>query len=359
MTEVLDDTALYARLDVSGMRYLMAGLADQCREAWAAGQAWPIPEALRRTGRPPARVIVVGIGGSAIGAEVVSSIAARLSPVPVTVVRGYTPPPTDEDDLVIASSHSGETEETLEAFQRSLSGPSMHLAMTTGGRLGRLGESLRYDVFPYEFIGPPRAAIGWGVFPLLAILQRLGALPLEAAAVESAFAELDQCAADWSIDVPLERNAAKQIAMAIRGRIPIIVGAEMLEVAARRWASQMSENAKQWAAHVALPEMNHNLIVGLAAPPIAREALHALFLNSLAVHDRTRLRVQLTAEALDRAEIPHHELMIGGTHPLDSVLRACYLGDWVSLYLAMLNEVDPTPVPAVDHLKQALNGHKR
>ncbi len=354
MTAVLDDTALYARLDTSGMRHLMARLADQCREAWAAGQAWSIPASLRR----PDRVVVVGMGGSAIGAEVVSTIAARLSTVPVTVVRGYTPPPTDAGTLVIASSHSGETEETLEAFQRTLTEPSMHLAMTTGGRLGRLAESMGYELFRYETTGPPRTAIGWGVFPLLAILQRLGVLPLEATAVEAACAELDQCAADWGIDVPLAANMAKQIAMALEGRIPVIVGPEMLEVAARRWAGQISENAKQWAVHVALPEMNHNLIVGLGSPPAAREALHAVLLDSRALHERTRLRVQLTAEAMDRALIPHHELLIGGTSPLDSVLRACCFGDWVSLYLAMLNEVDPTPVPAIDQLKQALNGHR-
>ncbi len=336
------------------MHTLIAQLPDQCREAWAAGQRWALPDSLRR----PSRVVVVGMGGSAIGAEVVSSIAARLSTVPVTIVRGYTPPPTDADTLVIATSYSGETEETLEAFQRTLVEPSMHLAMTTGGRLARLGDSLGYDVFGFEFSGPPRAAIGWGVFPLMAILQRLGALPLETSAVEATFAELDQCAADWGIDVPLEDNAAKQIATALHGRIPVIVGSEMLEVAARRWAGQMSENAKQWALHVALPEMNHNLIVGLAAPAIAREALHGVILDSRAVHERTRLRVQLTADAMNTAAIPHHELMIGGTHPLDSVLRACYLGDWVSLYLAMLNEVNPTPVPAVDQLKIALNGHR-
>ena len=358
-TQVLDDTSIYARLDVQGMRHALAGLADQCREAWAAGQAWPIPPSLSRGGRPPGRIVIVGMGGSAIGAEVVSAIAGRLSTVPVTVVRGYAPPPTDADALVIASSHSGETEETLEAFQRSLDGPSMHLAMSTGGRLARLSESLGYDLFRYEYPSSPRAALGWGVFPVLAILQRLGALPLEAEIVEAACAELDQCALDWGLDVPLEANAAKQIAMALHGRVPIIIGSEMLEAAARRWAGQMSENAKQWAVHVALPEMNHNLIVGLESPPVAREALHVLFLDSLAVHDRTRLRIKLTAEAMDRAAIPHHELMIGGTHPIDSIMRACYLGDWVSLYLAMLNEVDPTPVPAVDQLKRDLNSHSR
>ncbi len=129
-------------------------------------------------------------------------------------------------------------------------------------------------------------------------------------------------------------------------------------MAASSWAGQLSENAKQWAMHVALPEMNHNLIVGLAAPPVAREAFHALLLDSRAVHERTRLRIQLTAQAMDDASIGHDELLIGGTDPLDSVLRACYLGDWVSLYLAMLTGVDPTPNPPIDQLKHDLSTHQ-
>ena len=224
MTDVLDDTALYERLDPDRMRNLIAGLPAQCRQAWAAGQHWPLPPSLHR----PARVVIVGMGGSAIGAELVSAIAARLSTVPVTVVRGYTPPPVEEDALFVESSHSGDTEETLEAFQRTLGGPAMHLAMTTGGRLARLAPGLGYELFAYEFVGKPRAAIGWGVFPLLALLQRLGALPIHSAAVQAAIAALDQCAADWGVDVPLGRNAAKQVAMSLRGRVPVIVGPDML-----------------------------------------------------------------------------------------------------------------------------------
>jgi glucose/mannose-6-phosphate isomerase len=175
----------------------------------------------------------------------------------------------------------------------------MRLAITAGGRLGRLGSELGYEVFTYEFEGQPRAGIGWGVFALLAILQRLGAIPITTSTVEAASAELDRCAADWGIHVPVEQNAAKQVAQRLHGRIPVILGADMLEVAARRWAGQLAENAKQWALFGALPEVNHNLIVGFNGPPIAREALYILHLESAAVHERTRLRIALTGDELD------------------------------------------------------------
>jgi glucose/mannose-6-phosphate isomerase len=351
----LDDPTLYERLDPGGMRGYMERLPEQCREAWDAGQRWPLPPALRK----PGRVQVLGMGGSAIGAEVVTTVAARTSAIPMDVVRAYHPAPTDEHTLVIASSWSGETEETLEAFQRTLGKPGMRLAITAGGRLGRLGAELGYDVFAYEFEGQPRAAIGWGVFALLAILQRLGAIPITTSTVEEACAELERCGADWGTDVPVEQNAAKQIAQRLHGRIPIILGSDMLEVAARRWAGQVAENAKQWALFSTLPEVNHNLIVGFSGPPIAREALYVLHLDSAAVHERTRLRIGLTGDELDASGIPHDELLIGGQEPLDSIMRASYLGDWVSLYLAMLNGVDPTATAAIARLKTALAAHQR
>jgi glucose/mannose-6-phosphate isomerase len=351
----LDDPTLYERLDPAGMRGYIERLSEQCREAWDAGQRWALPAALRK----PGRVQVLGMGGSAIGAEIVTTVAARTSAIPMEVVRAYHPAPTDEQTLVIASSWSGETEETLEAFQRTLGKPGMRLAITAGGRLGRLGSELGYDVFRYEFQGQPRAGIGWGVFALLAILQRLGAVPITTSTVEATCAELDRCASDWGIHVPLEQNAAKQVARRLHGRIPVIVGADVLEVAARRWAGQVAENAKQWALFGALPEVNHNLIVGFSGPAIARDALYVLHLDSAAVHERSRLRIALTGNELDANGIPHDELLIGGQEPLDSIMRASYFGDWVSLYLAMLNGVDPTATSAIARLKSALAAHQR
>jgi glucose/mannose-6-phosphate isomerase len=121
----------------------------------------------------------------------------------------------------------------------------------------------------------------------------------------------------------------------------------------------MSENAKQWALFAGLPELDHNLIVGFADPATARDAVHVLMLDAASVHERTRLRVRLTGEALDEAGIAHDELLLGGDNQLDAIMRACYLSDWVSLYLAMLNGADPTPVAPIAKLKTELGKHAR
>lgn len=349
----LDHAGTYDRLDVSGMRSLIAGLPEQCRAAWAAGERWEIPATFFK----PRRVVILGMGGSAIGADVAATLALRMGAVPLQIVRGYTLPHVDEDTLVVAASYSGDTEETLEAFQAALGTPGMRMALTSGGRLRRLAEQLGYAVLDYEFDGPPRAAIGWGIFPLLAVLERLGALDVTAASVATAVRELAQAAADWGTEQPCARNAAKQIATGLYGHVPVIIGPDFFEVAARRWAGQMSENAKQWAFHGALPEIDHNLIVGFGGPAVAGETLHVVFLDSPLLHPRSRLRVRLTGEALDDAGVQHDELLIGGDEPLDAMLRGTYLGDWVSLYLAMLNGVDPTPIEPIDRLKAKMARH--
>lgn len=346
----LDDRDAIARIDPSGMAALIAGLPAQSRAAWEAGRAWPIPAGFE----PPRRVVLLGMGGSAIGADVAATLAARWGRIPVQVVRGYTPPALDEGTLVIACSYSGETEETLEAFQQALPQAGMRLAITTGGRLARLADTMGYALLRFDFPSPPRAAFGWALFPLLAIFERLGVLALAPGAVDAALVELARCADDWGLDTPEERNAAKQLARRIEGRVPVILGPDLLEVAARRWAGQLNENAKQWALHAALPESDHNLIVGFPGPAVARDALHVLLLDAQTLHVRNRLRVRLTAQALDEQRVPHDELLIGGGEPLDTLLRACYLADWVSLYTAVLNGADPYPVRVIDWLKQAL-----
>lgn len=303
-------------------------------------------------------MIVLAAGGSAIGAEAVSALAARSFSVPVDVVQDYIAPPVDGDTLVVACSHSGDTEEVLHAFAASGSATAggvtpMRLAITSGGWLAAHSEEGRYALFRYEHPGPPKVAMGYGLFPLLAILDRLRALSLDLPAIRTACAGLTAGAAEWGLDAPESHNPAKQLARRLAGRIPVIVGAETLAVAARRWATQINELSKQWAFSARLPEIDHTLIDGLGAPA-AREALHVVALDAPFLHPRNRQRIPLTTEELERAGVSHECVQAGGEDPLAAMLRAAYLGDWVAYYLAMLNGVDPQPNPTIARIKDAL-----
>ncbi len=271
----LDSPRVLADADPQGMRHLIRGLPAQIERAWAAGLDWPLPAELRA----PRRVLVAGVGGSAIGADIAAALAMTRSQVPLQVLRGYESPPLAGDALLVASSFSGETRETLAAVTSPGAEPAMRLAMTSGGRLGALAAERGWPAFRFSFDGPPRSALGWGTFPLLAILSRLGALSTSEGDVEAAVQDLRRAGATWAPDMPGPANAAKQLAWAVAGRAVLVIGAAALEAAARRWAGQLNENAKQWALWAALPEADHNLIIALAGHP-PDEQPHVLLLDA-------------------------------------------------------------------------------
>jgi glucose/mannose-6-phosphate isomerase len=342
---ILDQEATYERLDAAGMGPLIAGLGDQIRTAWARGRAWEPPSGFTT----PSRVVVVGMGGSAIGADIASTLARLGSEIPVEVVRNYVAPPSAEGTLTVGSSVSGNTEETLEAYGRALGGPGMQLAITKGGKLAGLGG----PTLTYEWGGHPRAALGWGLMPLAAVLTRLGVLDLGDEEVESGASAVDATAIACGREMPVEANPAKQIALRLQGTLPVFVGTDFLEVAARRWAGQMQENAKQWAFSVALPEMDHNFLNGFGLPA-SRGGLHVVFMDADVAHPRNRRRVELTGVALDEAGVAHSRETVGGATALEAILRACALGDWVSFYLSMLNGVDPSDTSPIETFKERM-----
>jgi glucose/mannose-6-phosphate isomerase len=343
-----DDT--YTAIDQDNMRDLIARLPEQSRRAWELGQDWAIPQGFSR----PGRVVIFGMGGSAAGADVVASLAESTSTVPVDVFRGYSCPEIADDTLAVACSFSGETEETLSAFGEAFGRAGMHLAIGTGGTLLRETEDRGCPVFSYDWEGPPRTAFGYGLFPLLAILQRLDVIPIETREVESAIDELSAAASAWVPSVAKAHNTAKQIASRLVDRLPVVLGAGALSVSASRWAAQINENAKQWSFAAALPEANHNLIVGFGAPDWLRDRVHVVILEAAAVDERDRLRVRLTAEMLADANVSHEVVDLGGGGKLGAMMLASHLSDWVSYYLALLRQVDPTPVPQIESLKSRL-----
>ena len=342
----LDDLVVYERLDRHGMGSLIAGLGRQVREAWATGRAWKAPPSFTT----PDRVVIVGMGGSAIGADIAATIARISSSIPVEVVRNYAAPPAGPGTLLVGSSVSGNTEETVAAFGAARGGPGMQLAITKGGKLAEFDGPL----LQYEWAGHPRAALGWGLMPLVGVLAGLQVLSIDDDDVEAAATALDASAVACGVEVPADANLAKRIALRLHGRLPVVVGADFLEVAARRWAGQLQENAKQWAFFSAIPEIDHNFINGFGLPQAGIEQLEVLFLDADIAHGRNRRRVELTGLALDEAGVAHGTEVTGGASPFEAILRACCLGDWVSYYAAMLNEVDPSDTRPIETFKERM-----
>lgn len=347
----LDARATYDEHDPGGMGDLIEGLPAQVADAWDASASLDL-EGIAT----PAQVLVLGMGGSAIGGDMLAAIVAAQSPVPVRVIRGYdVPPGLGPETLVIASSNSGSTEETLTALGAVLETGARVVAITRGGTLGDIADEHGLPMYRHDFVSPPRAALGHSLMPLLRIAERVGLVQECDAAVVEAVAVMSELRERIRIDVPEADNHAKQLARRLSGKLPVVFGAEHLVPAARRWRTQMAENAKTWAIADELPEADHNAIVGFHRPDWIPERMHAVFLRDPSLHPRVRIRYGLTQQALVDLHIPYDVVQSSGSGPLSDILSAVLFGDYVSYYLAMADGVDPTPIGPIDRLKARLS----
>jgi glucose/mannose-6-phosphate isomerase len=347
----LDDVATIARTDRSGMLVAIAGLPAQVRDAWARSRSLDLPG---RHSQAKA-VAVLGMGGSAIGGDLVAATFADRLRVPLVVVRGYELPAwVGPDTLVVASSHSGATEETLAAVEAAFQRRCPVAVITTGGPLGMVAEKVSLPLLAFPAGGQPRAAVGYSMLLLAGLLERAGVLALTDTEVEAAAAAGDAALVAWGPDVPTHANEAKQLAWALLDRLPVISGSGPLAAVARRWKTQLNENAKTMAVWDEQPEASHNTIVGYPQPETTKDHQLHLFLAGAADHPRNVLRAELAAELLEEARIGFETVRLPGETRLEQVVAGIVLGDLVSAYLAVLYATDPTPVDAIVRLKAAL-----
>jgi glucose/mannose-6-phosphate isomerase len=347
----LDDVSVYRQFDKSGMLDHLHGFPEQCQKAWDKVQRFELPREYTRV----SNVVIAGMGGSAIGGDIVRGLASAESKLPVSVHRDYGLPVfVDANTLVIASSYSGNTEETLSAFTKALGNPSRKLVITSGGKLKDLAEDKGIPVFVIDYQAPPRAAFPHSFIPLLGIFQKLGLLADKSVDLKEAVDILKELSRDFIETRPLASNPAKQLATKLHGHVGVIYGADILSEVARRWKGEFNENSKAWAFFECLPELNHNAVVGYEFPPEAKETMFVLMLRSSLAHPRILLRYEVTAELLAKAGIAFQLIEATGKSVLAQVLSLILLGDYASFYLAMLNEVDPTSTDAIDFVKRHL-----
>ena len=324
---------------------------EQCQRAWQNASNFKLPwdyTEIKKT-------IILGMGGSAIGGELISRLAFLENKLPVWVHREYDSPPfLDESTLLIASSYSGNTEETLSSFSESLKIPAKRIAITTGGKLKELAGKKNIPVLVIEYKAPPRAAFPHSFISLLGIFHNLGLLGDKSTDFDESIEVLKKLSAELGESTPLTSNQAKQLATRLKGNLVVVYGAGILSEVAARWKTQFNENSKAWAFHEVFSELNHNAVVGYESPRQIRESTLVVLLHSSLLHARLSTRYRLTAEILAKAGVNYEQVEARGKSPLAQMMSLVLFGDYVSFYLAMLNEVDPTPVAPIDYLKSRL-----
>lgn len=352
----LDDFSRFSELDSDGMYQHIHDLPEQFEKAWNYAQNLPLNDDLARV----RQVLVCGMGGSAIGGDLLASAVGDRLELPILVNRGYDLPAwvLGDETLVVASSFSGNTEETLAAYQQATERGARVIGITTGGRLAELlaANGQTAWVFPDE-IGHPRAALGWSLALLLALVWRLGwANELDeefAAAIATMKTQRDL----YLATIPADDNPAKGLATQLVGRLPIVVGGGNFETIARRWKCQINENANTAAVFEALPEMNHNTVVGVDQPAGQIDKIAMIFISSEDYdHPRLQLRHELSANLMQEAGLHVTRVQAKGESLLAQLLHTIILGDFLSFYLAMAYDVDPAIIAPIKSLKEALKG---
>ncbi len=348
---ILDKPERWQSVDPGSMRNLMQSFPLQVEGAAGVARTLSLPT-------PPRIVnaVVSGMGGSAIGGDLVRAATSTLLRVPLIVCRDYRLPGfVGPDTLVFASSYSGNTEETLSAYEQACAAGAFIVCVTSGGKLAAIAHSRQHPVIQLPAGLPPRAALGYSAVMLLEALKVLGLAPDMSSPLRETVELLQRCVIHYGPEMPEHRNRAKTVARSLHGRVVAIYAAnEVLAPAALRWRGQIEENAKNLAFHHLLPEMNHNEIVGWEFPPQPLEQIGVILLRDRGDHPQTQRRFDFTKEILCRKTNVVHEIWSEGESPLARIFSAVCMGDFVSLYLAYLNSVDPTPVPVIESLKQKL-----
>lgn len=346
----LDAIKAYAAADPEDMLRRILDLPAQVTAAWQGVAAVDLPPDFRQ----PANVLLLGMGGSAIGGDLAGDIVADTCPVPFQVNRDYDLPAwVDRRTLVIASSYSGNTEETLSGLDQAIGRGAAVVGVSGGGQVTERLRRLGRPVVPIRYVSQPRAALGHSLIPVLGILHQAGLIPDPAASVQAARHALERVVAANRPEVPAGENQAKMLAQGLSGRVAVIYGGGVLANVARRWKTQINENSKGWAFFEECPELCHNAVLGYQFPAFG-DRVHVVMLDSAQIGERTRVRYEVTQRILAEHGIGFTPVIGQSADRLAAVLEMILVGDFASYYLALLNGVDPTPVAMIDYLKAEL-----
>ncbi len=351
MAANLDHPEIQRKLDPQNMLSYIEGFKKQCSHGEELARKFTLPDA-----DGVENILICGMGGSAIGGDILRAYVSGEISVPVDVIRNYTLPNyVSEKSLVIISSYSGNTEETFSAYYDAKRRSAKIVAITAGGKLGEACKQYKHPFLEIPGGYSPRAALGYSFIPLLVFFERWDFIANQAEAIEHMHHMLDQSIQSNQFSVPESDSPAKQLARKLFRTVPVIYAGEgPFQPIAARWRAQLNENAKNYARDFTIPEMNHNEILGWSHPDSVLKTFHVLYLLDHGYHDQIKKRFEVMKSIIQPAVNGITEVHSEGAELLGRLFSLINLGDFVSVYLAYLNQQDPTPIPAIDQLKSSL-----
>ena len=305
--------------------------------------------------RKPEAVIVAGMGGSAIGGELLKDWARDKVNVPIEVNREYLLPAyADEKTLVFIISYSGETEESLSVFLDALRRRCMIFCISSGGSLIEFSKKLHVSHLQIPSGMPPRAALPYLFSPLPLILAKIGLVSSVQPEFSKAIKTLEKVSYENSPEKAVDENFSKRLALGVCGTMPIIYGFGFYRAVSQRFKQQFNENSKIPSKWDVFPELNHNEIVGWERADKLATCFSTVFIRDEDEPEETRLRIEITKELIQKNVAKIFEVWSLGESKLAKMLSTILIGDFTSVYLAVLRGVDPTPVRTISLLKDKM-----
>lgn len=338
------NTQKIKKLDKSNLLGSIELLGKQCAEAWRDVKKIKIPASYRGV----ENIVISGMGGSALGGHLIQSLFAKKLKVPIEIVRGYTLPSyVGPKTLLILSSYSGNTEETLTAAAEGKKRKAKIVGLAAGGKLAKFLQKNNYPAYifktTYNPSNQPRMGLGYSIFGQIGLLAKCGLLKIDGKEI------------DHALGISYRKNSqAENFAKKLQNKIPLFVASEFLLGNAHVFANQINENAKCFATYFELPELNHHLMEGLKNPAANRKNIVFLLINSDLYLPRNQKRYKILKEVLRRNKIDFIEYRPEAKTKLQQSMETLLFSSYFSFYLAMEYNLNPSPVPWVDFFKKEL-----
>lgn len=351
----LDSKKEIEKLDKGKVRRSIELLPEQVSQAWEEINKLDVPQSCLIA----KNVVVVGMGGSGLGQRVVDSFAAGTIRVPIELFTEYNLPNyVNQNSLVILSSYSGNTEETISAAEDAIKRNASVFIIATGGKLAEIAKKGKLHAYIFNPkanpADQPRLALGYSITSILAVLAKCNYLTVSNKEVTEALVSMRKFTKEYGLKNPEKDNLAKLMAKRLKGKIPILVASEHLTGTVHAFKNQLNETSKNFAALFDIPELNHHLMEGLRNPAMAKAYLHFVFFESRLYASRVQKRYSITEDVVEKNGVEHDNYVLRSSSRLEQVFEILVFGSWVSFYLAMLYDIDPQVVPWVDYFKEKM-----
>ncbi len=353
---MLDNLVQIQNLDKGNILGSIEHLPEQIEDAWKAIKALKIPEDYLNA----QNIIIAGMGGSALGGRIVHYLEFKNLRAPIEVVTNYhLPNYVSSKSLVILSSYSGNTEETLSSAHDAIKKGAKIIGIACGGKLTEILEKENVPIYKIDPknnpSGQPRMGLGYSIASILGILSKLHFITVSDEDITDALSSTEKCVKEFGIRTHTNENHAKKLAEKLSRKLPILISSEHLVGSTHAFKNQLNENSKTFSAHFEISELNHHLMEGLRYPLKSKEIVHFLFFESKNYFERIAKRYGITQDVIKQNGYSFDIYRLRSQKKLDEIFEILTLGSYISFYLAILHGIDPSPIPWVDYFKKKMD----